>query len=160
MSADQLEDQRLEMWKIGWTVLKKYFPFGSGFGTIVEVFQVDEPHELLSYTYTNHLHNDWLETLVAGGLFTVTLVAVTVAAWVTASRNAFRRPFDQRRGSAFGRKGSIIILILGISSFVDYPLRTPSLTCLLVIAAIWLSSVDEGDAPQGEYRRKMMDVAG
>jgi hypothetical protein len=34
--------------------------------------------------------------------------------------------------------GSIVLLLTGLASITDYPLRTPSLACLAMVAAIWL----------------------
>ena len=57
-------------------------------------------------------------------------------------RGLFRAFVSRRRdrsGEALlARLGGAIVLILGIGSIYDYPLRTPSLACLFAIAAVWL----------------------
>lgn len=138
-APDQADDLRFQIWgpvaKMAW----KYFPFGSGTGTFVETYQVDEAARLISPIYVNHAHNDWLETAVTTGLIGIFLVFLAIAASLFASVRAWRASNARSRDTLFARLGSIIILIFALASATDYPLRTPSLMCLAVVAAIWLS---------------------
>ena len=43
------------------------------------------------------------------------------------------------RSGTFGRLGASLIVILVIASSSDYPVRTPILAAVLVLAAVWLS---------------------
>jgi O-antigen ligase len=141
-TTDQSEDGRFEMWyatiQMGW----KYFPFGSGIGSFVEVFQIDEPYELLSPSYANHAHNDWLELFMTAGLPAAILVAVALFAFARRCWLLFFSPIRNSREVRFGRLGAIIIIILALGSIGDYPLRTASLACVFVISALWLASND------------------
>ena len=47
----------------------------------------------------------------------------------------------------FARLGSVIILMLSIASLGDYPLRTPSLSGLLVLATIWMMESKKASVP-------------
>jgi hypothetical protein len=38
----------------------------------------------------------------------------------------------------------VIIVIFALGSIGDYPLRSPSLACVFVVAALWLSSAKGG----------------
>jgi hypothetical protein len=137
---NQVDDERFKVWvpiaKMAW----KYFPFGSGLGTFVEVYQIDEPHELLSPEYYNHAHNDWLEVYLTAGLLGLLLLAVAFAAYGKMSLRAFQTPTGEGRAVVFGRLAAVIIAILALASIPDYPLRTPSLMSVFVVVALWLSS--------------------
>jgi O-antigen ligase len=139
LSSDNLEELRFRILGTLVTITGKYFPVGSGFGSFVEVYQIDEPDQLLDMVYVNHAHNDWLETIMTGGLFGALLLAVVVIAWTLMSLRVFRMPLNEQREPAFARLGLVIILMMGLASLADYPLRVPSLAFIFVIAAFWAS---------------------
>lgn len=137
IAPDKTEELRLIVWGPIANMGMKYFPVGSGIGSFVEVYQIDESLNLLRPTYLNHAHNDWLEVFMTGGLAALLFLAAAAWAWVRTSATAWRAPNAGRRDVLFARMGSVILLLLAVGSVVDYPLRTPSLACLAVIAAIW-----------------------
>jgi O-antigen ligase len=141
-TAEQNEDGRFEMWKATAHMAWKYFPVGSGLGSFVEVYQIDEPYELLSPSYANHAHNDWLELCMTAGLPGLILLGVAIFAFAKRSWTVFFKTERASRGGRFGRLGGIIIALLALGSIGDYPLRTPSLACVFVIAALWFASSD------------------
>jgi O-antigen ligase len=135
----QGEEDRLQFWgpiaRIAW----KYFPFGSGVGSFVEVYQIDEPIILLTPEYLNHAHNDWLEVYLTCGLPGLLLLGVGLIAWTKVGLRSLRTPLGSLRDVAFARLGFVITLIFLLGSVADYPLRTPSLACVFVIALLWLT---------------------
>ncbi len=137
-AAGQGEEDRLLVWAPIAQSAWKYFPFGSGIGSFVEVYQIDEPYALLSTEYYNHAHNDWLEVFLTAGLPGLLLLIVGLVYGVRQTLNAFRAPLG--RASAYAKLGSTIILILALGSIGDYPLRTPTVACFFVVAALWLAS--------------------
>jgi len=160
LAPDQLDDLRFRMWGpiagMGW----KYFPFGSGMGSFVEAFQIDEPADLLSGSYANHAHNDWLELYLTGGVLALLLIVVTVFAWARRSWAVWTADKPQRREIAFARLGSILLFLLALASVGDYPLRVPSLMCFAVISAIWLHIPPPDQAGSGRTsREKKMEVS-
>jgi hypothetical protein len=138
--SDGVNESRFEVWgpisKIAW----EFFPFGSGFGTFVDVYKIYEPTERLSPEYLNHAHNDLIEVLMTGGLGALLILLLAAAAWSKTTFLLFSNRVESGRAELFGRLGSIVILMLSIASLSDYPLRTPSLAGLLVIAAVWMAS--------------------
>jgi O-antigen ligase len=140
MAPGQLDDLRFSLWgptlRTTWT----YFPFGSGMGSFVEVYQIQEAHDMLGLSYVNHAHNDWLEVLMTGGLWGGVIVAIAVAAWAKTSAKAWRNRGADTIHDVFARLGSIVLLLLAVGSLGDYPLRTPSIMVLAVIAALWMNS--------------------
>jgi O-antigen ligase len=118
----------------------KYFPIGSGIGSFVEVFQLDEPYALLRRTYFNHAHNDWLEVVMTAGLPGVLLLAAATAAWAFGAFRVFTAADCTRRDVMLGRAAAIIIFLMGLASIGDYPLRTPFLAAYFAICAVWLAA--------------------
>ena len=129
---------RLKFWgpilALGW----KYFPVGAGIGSFVEVYRMGEPDKLLDPSYLNHAHNELLEIwLTAGipGLVVALPVAIvlTVASVAALRGSALAKPAGDLRAL-----GGLTVLILLLGSIADYPLRTPSLAALMVVAILWL----------------------
>jgi O-antigen ligase len=139
-TAGQGEDERFKVWVPIAQMAWKYFPFGSGIGSFVEIYQIDEPYELLSPEYYNHAHNDWLEVYLVGGLLALMLLGIAIFAWAKLSLNSLRATLGEGRGTTFARLGALCTLILALGSIGDYPLRAPSLACVFVIATFWLVS--------------------
>jgi O-antigen ligase len=136
--AGQLDELRFRSWPSIIEMAWKYFPIGSGIGSFVEVYQIDEPLELLQPSYLNHAHNDWLELYLTSGLLGLVGLVVAIAAWLRMTRKSLRAPLGDGRETLFMRLGAVILFILALGSLADYPLRVPSMMCLLVIAALWL----------------------
>lgn len=138
-ASDQTSERRLQIWspiaEMGW----KYFPFGSGLGSFVKVFQVDEPDNVLLPTYVNHAHNDWLELFMTGGVPALLLVGLGVIAYGWRSFRVWVVPKGSADSFRLARLGSIVLLLYALGSAGDYPLRVPSLMCAAVIAAVWLA---------------------
>ena len=122
------------------SMVKSYLPWGAGFGTFDQLFRMQEPRELISPSYFNHAHNDWLELALGGGLPAILLLAVTLAWLGVHVFQAFRN--GTSADAALSRLGGVIIGLFVLASFSDYPLRTPSLISLAVIAIVWATSKD------------------
>lgn len=135
---DTLEDQRGPMWAVVWHLVWKYLPFGSGFGSFVEVYQIDEPNVLLDNSYWNHAHNDFLELLMTGGVVALAMLVAGGVWWARAAYEALRNPPRQALDSRLTRLGSILVLMMALASVTDYPLRTPAMAALFILAACWM----------------------
>lgn len=146
VAPDQMEDLRFQIWGPIINMAWQYFPVGSGIGSFVEVFQIGEPDSLLSPTYMNHAHNDWLEAVLTGGAPGILLLLLCVVAFLRVALASIRAPAGEGRSVPFARLGASVIVLLALGSFVDYPLRTPFLMCIFVMAAVWLVGEDEAAA--------------
>lgn len=139
LGIDEAEELRFAIWgpitKMAW----KYFPVGSGVGSFAEVYQIDEPSQLLRYSYVNHAHNDWLEILLTTGLPGVLLMSVSVIA-VAKQGLELRKSQPGSRSRHFGQLGLLVLVMLSMGSVTDYPLRTPLMSAMAVIAYLWLHS--------------------
>ena len=130
------QDMRVRALPTVVSMVKTYFPAGSGFGGFDPIFRIHEPFDLLKLTYFNHAHNDFLEIRLDGGLPALVLLLAAMAWWVSASVRAWRA-----RGAnvILPRLGSAIILLVFVASVFDYPARTPIIMGILIIAAAWLA---------------------
>jgi O-antigen ligase len=111
-----------------------YFPFGSGFGSFDPLFRYFEPDSELQLFYLNHAHNDLVELLITGGLGGA-LILIGFLAWIAIRAAAVLRAPAALPIQACARAGVIVIVILLLSSLVDYPLRTPLLALLFALSA-------------------------
>lgn len=120
-------------------MIREYFPWGSGLGGFDPLFRLHEPLGLLKPTYFNHAHNDLLEIVLDSGVFGL-LILVTAIGWgIWAGVRAWRG----RSRQALPRLGSMMLLLIVIASVFDYPARTPMITAMVVIAAVWLGQRPE-----------------
>jgi O-antigen ligase len=129
--------RRLDIWRPIAEMAWKYLPVGSGIGSFVEVYQLDQPDLLQTLTYTNHAHNDWLEVAMTAGLPGVLLLLAGVVGFGVVARKAFTARnlgFEQRM---LTRLGVVVIAMSSLASVGDYPLRTPFLLALFILAWVW-----------------------
>lgn len=119
---------------------RQYLPTGAGFGAFKPVYRAQEPDAVLAPEIMNHAHNDWLESLVLGGVPAALLLLACISIWLRAAwrARAFGGPHSVE--TRMGRAGLVVIAILAIASLVDYPLRVPSMGCIFVLAAVWASN--------------------
>lgn len=131
------QELRYEKWIAALDTFRAYLPFGSGVGTYEEVFAVGEPASILASSYSNHAHNDWLEVYITAGYPGALLMLLAAGAFVFV---AFRQIGRKDRGSnrAYGLAAISVLLIIGVASAVDYPLRTPIIATLFVVACLWI----------------------
>lgn len=138
-SSDTLEADRLAFWPVILETAGNYFPFGSGFGSFVEVYQVVEPDRLLRPQYLNHAHNDWLELWMTGGIPAAALIICFLLVFVRLAKPMLWGNGLRGSSRSIGRLGGSLILLILIASLVDYPLRTPIIASVFVLAAVWMS---------------------
>ena len=111
-----------------------FFPFGSGFGSFDSVYRRFEPTGLLNLHYANEAHNDLMQIAIEGGAPALGLLALFLAWWSRRGIALLRHGHEER--ADIGRLGLLQTgLILGFS-LVDYPLRTPLISSVFVIACL------------------------
>lgn len=148
--GDGGDDTRFQVWGPVATMIERYFPFGTGFGTFPDVYKFGEPVDLITDSYMNHAHNDWLELPMEGGVLALVLVVVAIVAYARRSRAVFSQP---RSGRILARCGLIIISLLAAASFTDYPIRTPMIACFIAIASVWTLTTDQFTRPARKRRK-------
>lgn len=131
------DDLRVQAMPVVVRMTGDFFPFGSGFGSFDPVFRFYEPFSMLRPAYFNHAHNDLLETALTGGLPALLLLALFLVWAAPRLFVAFRR-LPQSRAPRFAAFSAAIIILVLLSSLVDYPLRTPLMGALFALACGWL----------------------
>ncbi|MFK4870448.1 O-antigen ligase family protein [Novosphingobium sp. ZW T3_23] len=121
---------RLTFWQDSWTIISRYWPAGTGFGTFATVFRVSEPLEHVGQHYVNHAHNEFLEVMVEGGLPALVLLLAGFGWWLTKASVFWQAPDSSSRLGAAAWTG---LLLLMLHSLVDYPAR---MLPIAVMAAI------------------------
>lgn len=127
------DDLRTQGWPVVLQAAQIYEPVGSGIGSFKTVYNTAEPLSMVSPVYFNHAHNDYLELWLETGWFGPILVLAFLA-WL--ANRAFRiwsQPFAGYE-AALPAASSIVVLLLVIHSWVDYPLRTETLSVLFAFA--------------------------
>ena len=120
--SDVDDDGRWDFLLNSTPLLREFFLFGSGYGSFSSVYITRESVDALSPAYTNHLHNDFLQLIIEGGVLgfsaLVLLVFSVFKAWRVGRKSA-----ASRDAAWFGLS---IIILFAAHSIVDYPLRRPA----------------------------------
>ncbi len=132
------DDLRSEVWPRSIDLMWHYMPFGTGFGSFAEVFQIEESSSTLNTSYVNRVHNDWIEPLLEGGVAAAAVMLAAVIAWVIVTIRLLSRLRDRNASVVTGLAGSGMLLLLALGSAADYPLRVPMLMVVATIAALWM----------------------
>lgn len=114
--------------RTGW----ENFPFGTGFGTFDPVFRQAAGSANLQPNFVNHAHNDYLELWLTGGLPALLLVLAFL--WWFAVTVVPNWRAKGASGGAAARCAGIVITVVLLHSFVDYPLRTAAISSLFAMA--------------------------
>lgn len=128
---DVAEDARWVLAGNTWRAIWNYFPFGSGFGTFPDIYQFHERIQDVFPAFVNRAHDDLLEILLEGGVFSLCLLIGLIAWLVVHTIKAFRRELSP--GTLQARAGIIVLWLFLIHSLWDYPMRTTALTTVAAV---------------------------
>lgn len=117
---------------------RDFFPVGTGFGAFDRVFRGYEPDGTLDFAYFNHAHNDLIELVIDGGLPALLLLLLLVGWWARRMLGLLRAKSGSSR-HLLAKLGGIMMLMLFLSSLVEYPLRVPLMIVVFAIACGWLA---------------------
>jgi O-antigen ligase len=137
---------RIEVWPLVEKAADPFLPLGSGIGSFDTVYRASEPLNTVTWTFLNHAHNEYLETWLEAGWLGVIALGIFLY-WVgPAIWRAWRRPASGP-GRDFARAASIAVLLFLVHSFVDYPLRTTTLSVLFAASCAILARGGSGTKP-------------
>lgn len=135
INRDTADEMRLLILPTMKALLGTHWLLGTGFGSFEAIYKVHEPDNLLFPTYMNHAHNDWLELVLTGGLPAVLLALLFAGALLRRAIQVLKPAASEPgRPIILARLGLIVIGLLAIASVGDYPLRTPIMASVFVIA--------------------------
>ncbi len=138
LGSTESNSLRFDLLPSFYAMIKEYFPFGSGFGSFEHVYKIFEEREYLAPSYLNQAHNDWFQIVIEAGIFGI-LLCISVAVWIVSRLILiYGNPALSRNQKNLGLSLFIVFVMLGLASFVDYPIRVPSIiTSLAVFACIY-----------------------
>jgi O-antigen ligase len=138
LAPDQGQDIRFQTWGSILDIGSEFSVTGSGPGTFPSMFQIYETAAQLRAGYLNQAHNDWLDLYLTTGIAGLVLLAVATVAVSYACLKAFRAHMGASRKIAISRVGAVVVVLIMIASFFDYPLRTPAVASLFAVVLLWL----------------------
>lgn len=152
--GDQILDRR-DYAVTTWAAIRDHWPLGTGFGTFDKVYPHYEPLDQLYSLYVNHVHNDFLEIFLEGGIPAAVIVAASLTAIVVR--------FVALRDRYCGCIAFFAVLSILAHSAVDYPLRTMAVTSLFAFFCALLFApgrqAPSGGAPSKDRRVAELEQA-
>ncbi|WP_295638142.1 O-antigen ligase family protein [Novosphingobium sp.] len=141
------QEFRPRIWADSLYAAQAYFPFGSGMGTFVPVFQAIERLENVDVFLTNRAHNDYLELAIEGGIAALGALLIIVAIILRRAAASIRRPPAESMPQVVF--ALVTLTVIALHSLVDYPLRSMSLQCLagLAVGLLMASSDSQRNRP-------------
>lgn len=170
-AIDPLDDARIRFARGTIRAALAFTPFGSGVGTFVPVYAMFErPSDTPAGFYANHAHNDILELWLETGLVGVGLLCLFLIWLGFRFVKLWWRPIADMNGLdlSLARAALMIIGLLFVHSFVDYPLRTGAImaifafSCALLIEPLTVAGSARGAPPgaaMGTPRRKELETS-
>jgi hypothetical protein len=129
VETDAMDDFRSTVFAVTSEAFWAFFPFGSGFGSFVPVYQMFEKPSDIIENYVNAAHSDWLQVLLEGGVAAAVLLAFFLVWFLVAWTKALRAP-AQDNGTAHARAAGLALLLMLLHAVVDFPLRVPAILVL------------------------------
>ncbi|MDF2116083.1 O-antigen ligase family protein [Roseiarcaceae bacterium H3SJ34-1] len=148
---DLAEDARWVVAANTWNAVRIYFPFGSGFGTFPDVYQLHERLRDVIPPFVNRAHDDLLEVLLEGGIFSLCLLASLIAWLCVHTAKAFARDLTPEARQA--RAGIIVLWLFLLHSCWDYPMRTIALSTVAAACMALQFSAQSGSGVQSSSSR-------
>ena len=125
-------DTRMALYRSGLALWQKFPLVGAGLGAYSVVYPMVKPAGMSVWYFVDYSHNDWLQTLIEGGLLgAIGFVLLVGCVFASCIRGWWRS--TQPVGFGFGLGAIGATAAAGIHSFVDFPLRTPANAIFLIV---------------------------
>jgi O-antigen ligase len=122
---------RRTSWAVTALAVQRFFPFGTGLGSFVPVYQFHEDLARVTNVFVNHAHNDYLELLLELGVVAVILLVLFLLWFVRRAVLIWR---SEEASYSYARAGSVAVGIVLLHSIVDYPLRTAAIAAIFALS--------------------------
>lgn len=113
-----------------------YFPFGSGIGSFNSVYRMYEAPELITNTYMNHAHSDYIEIFLETGAVGAVCVLLFLLWWLRQTIGIWR----SAEPNVFARAATIASAAIMTHSIVDYPLRTAAISAIFAVCCALMAA--------------------
>ena len=127
---------RVGIAEISFSLLRDHIWFGGGLGTFEPLFKVYEDPDTVGLVFANHAHNDYLQWAIETGLLGVVLLVIFLGWLIRQMLSAWRMSGD--RTVRIRRAAAAALTVSALHSFVDFPLRSPSILFLASICVVLL----------------------
>ena len=129
--TDDSTTSRQKIFSSTWQIIRENSLFGSGLGSFQEVYASQEDTNKVTSSFVNHAHNDYLEFIMEMGVVGVGLVLGLIFWWSKSAIKLAKASADYQ----YAKAGAIALLIVFIHSFVDYPIRTLTISAIIGVSA-------------------------
>ena len=137
--SDIMADLRWPVAQITARAALSNFPYGTGLGTFVPIYQMNVPRTLVYDRFVNRAHDDWLELWLTGGAPALVVVLGFLALFVIVAVRAWHGwPGSPVLDVVSAQAASIMIVLLLLHSILDYPLRTAAVASVFALACALL----------------------
>jgi O-antigen ligase len=116
---------------------QEFFPVGVGFGTFDAIFRSFEPVALLSPDYMNHAHSEPIELVIEGGIVAA-IILIAAMIWLIRRTIALFGTTGSSSHLIMAQTGVLGLILLSLSSLVDYPMRTSFLAVIGMLFITWV----------------------
>lgn len=127
---------RVGIMEISMRLLQDHIWFGGGLGTFEPLFKVYEDPDTVGLVFANHAHNEYLQWAIETGLIGLLLLAVFLGWLLRQFFRVWRASGD--RTVRIRRAAAAAISVSMLHSFVDFPLRSPSILFLASLCVVLL----------------------
>lgn len=115
---------RGEIWATTAKAAADTFPFGTGLGSFETIYHLYEDPALVTRSYVNHAHNDYLELALELGAGGIALLFAFLTWWGIVAVRTWTSTYS----SPFARAATIATAAILAHSVVDFPLRTAAIS--------------------------------
>jgi len=140
-AVDPMEDARVTFAHNTVSAAISFMPFGAGVGTFIPVYAMfEEPSDMVLNWYINHAHNDFLEVWLETGILGMTLFgAFVIMLGLRCVKLWWRAPDKSSElDRLLMRAATLVIPLLMVHSFVEYPLRTGAMMAIFAFSCALL----------------------
>ena len=137
--------------EISVSLLQDHVWLGGGLGSFEPLFKVYEDPETVGLLFANHAHNEYLQWAIETGLVGMSLLVVFLGWLMRQLFRVWRSSGD--RTVRLRRAAATAISISLLHSFVDYPLRSPSILFFASVCVVLLILPQRQAAKAGEAQQ-------
>jgi O-antigen ligase len=123
-----LENNRADVWELAIRAWHAHWPVGIGRGGYIDAVLPLEPLESVGINWPNRAHGEYIEMGIEAGLAAYVALAAGLISIAALSVRAWRAETSREARIQLVFAAAVLVL-LGIHSSFDYPLRSLSLAC-------------------------------
>jgi len=135
-----------------------FMPLGSGIGTFREIYAGREDPTVVTNTYENHVHSDFIELALETGVAGLLLILIFLGWWIGRTISIWRADDADH----YARAATIASAAILAHSLVDYPLRTAAVSAIFAMCCALMAEprarVRRGKAPPIEKQARHLSA--